>query len=100
MPKHARHKPKPQGISKVKAFKALDPAIKAALKKKQQFARPEEQASTGTEDIPRIETRIVGRAVILCHGAGGSSSHASMKAWRQRLEPSEVEAGNEAGEEA
>ena len=29
--------------------------------------------------------KLVGRAVVLAHGAGGSSSHASMKMWRQQL---------------
>ena len=33
---------------------------------------------------PMVEAT-VGRAVVLAHGAGGSSSHGAMKAWRQRF---------------
>uniref|UniRef100_A0A7S0LCZ5 KANL3/Tex30 alpha/beta hydrolase-like domain-containing protein n=1 Tax=Coccolithus braarudii TaxID=221442 RepID=A0A7S0LCZ5_9EUKA len=31
------------------------------------------------------QTRRVGRAIVLLHGAGGSSAHASMRAWKSRL---------------
>lgn len=38
------------------------------------------------EEAPR-EVRLAGRAIVLAHGAGGSSTHSSMKAWSQRLQP-------------
>ena len=34
-----------------------------------------------------VETKkMIGRAIVLAHGVGGSSSHSSMKAWRERLQ--------------
>ena len=33
-----------------------------------------------------LEKQVVGRAIVLAHGAGGSSSHGSIKAWKRRLE--------------
>jgi predicted alpha/beta-hydrolase family hydrolase len=36
---------------------------------------------------PLTKKVLVGRAIVLAHGAGGSSSHSSMKAWKQRFSP-------------
>mmetsp|Transcript_46234 Transcript_46234/g.76445 ORF Transcript_46234/g.76445 Transcript_46234/m.76445 type:complete len:504 (-) Transcript_46234:163-1674(-) len=33
------------------------------------------------------QKRFLGRAIVLAHGAGGSSTHSSMKAWKKQLRP-------------
>lgn len=37
--------------------------------------------------VKEVENNATGPAIVLAHGAGSSSSHAAMKAWRSRLTP-------------
>ena len=90
MPKHLKHKEKPQeGAIKKKALKKLAPEVREALKKERLKAERREQQQTTVWQVVEppvtVEKIRVGRAILLAHGAGGSSSHASMKAWKQRL---------------
>ena len=98
MPKHLCHREKPsQSISKAKALKKLDPAVRKAMKAKVLAGKHNAPGKTGLvapapvpklaaePPPPAIEKIVVGRALILAHGAGGSSSHSSMKMWKQRL---------------
>ena len=87
------HKPKPTGVSKVKALKKVHSSVRDVVAKS--IERKEQAAAALLDPTlqprppppPReVERRIIGRAVVLAHGAGGSSSHASMKAWRTRLQ--------------
>lgn len=60
-------------ISKKKKKKSLPPPSTTAL------------SAPPVPEPPAREKQLVGRAVVLAHGAGGSSSHSSMKQWKQRL---------------
>lgn len=73
---HKKSRPHPDGDTKAKLQKII-------TKKSQQ---PTALRGTATVPPEQLERRSVGRAIVLAHGAGGSSSHSSMKAWRQRLE--------------
>jgi len=43
------------------------------------------KAAAANAPAPKSITKTVGRAVVLAHGVGGSSTHASMKAWKQQF---------------
>jgi len=66
---------------------------KLAKVKKQRAAReaaalsrlPSRTAFEGALTRGGHEVRYAGRAIVLLHGAGGSSAHASMRAWKARL---------------
>ena len=61
-------------------YKAKTKILKAAMPNKVEY----EIALAKSSKPKKV---IVGRAVVLAHGVGGSSSHKSMKAWKQRLAP-------------
>ena len=79
-------KAKKRAGKSMRVEKARDKSRKrvAALKAQQPTRSAFEREEVET-DQPREAT--VGTAVVLAHGAGGSSSHASMRAWRERLAP-------------
>ena len=89
MPKHLMHKEKPQGVNKKKALKKLAPEVREALKREQEkHAQQQQQQQLLMRQpaaTPAVEKVQVGRVILLAHGVGASSSHSSMKAWKQRL---------------
>lgn len=63
---------------------------KTAAKKKIAAKASQQQSRSAFERqevvAPRVKPK-VGTAIVLSHGAGGSSSHSSMRAWSARLSP-------------
>jgi FKBP-type peptidyl-prolyl cis-trans isomerase len=77
----------PKKIKKVaRVEKQKDQAKKRASAKRSQAPTRTafERAEVGAV---QEQEQAVGTAIVLAHGAGGSSSHASMRAWRDRLAP-------------
>ena len=82
------HKEKSKGPSKAKMLKKLHSSVRGSVASS--MAHIQEHAlPPGVLPLPppAAEKRVIGRAVVLAHGAGGSSSHSSMKAWKARLQP-------------
>eukprot|EP00962_Isochrysis_galbana_P004469 scaffold1228_cov115-Isochrysis_galbana.AAC.3 len=62
---------------------------KEKVKKRESAKRSQPPTRTAFEraEVGAIVEQAVGTAVVLAPGAGGSASHASMRAWRDRLAP-------------
>ena len=83
--------------SETKSKRDKGKAKKRTMAMEKESARSKEKAKILATSMPSrgnyeaaltADTHVlVGRAIVLAHGAGGSASHASMKAWKKRLGP-------------